>query len=470
VAAPAVAQTVAPEPPPPGVESESETETEPSPVDPYARDPNAPVPRADRARGWAVRPRHGYNEAVAWAKHAGRRGAQFSLEMALAPIEGALRLDERFQLVKRVENLLYNDERSAGVVPSLSYVSGFGPVFGANAFHKDLFGDGERVALKVSYGGLYNQLYQLTVDLPSLIDGRFYFEGLARYEGKAELYFSGIGDPPSVDPMPGVLLDPRAGSVETRYAQRRGLGVLAAGRNFGWHGAHLRAGASFVYNVREFDALDADDDDLSTPDAYDTAALPAFDDGVDTLEITADATLDTRDAAGATGSGWVVDAFAGGAPSLDGNPYLHYGVEATWYRTLFRSRRVIVLRAMHEGVDGDETQIPFTELPRLGGPARLRGYRLDRFRDELAFVGTVEYRYPIHYYASGAFFFDVGTVAQTYRGLLDGDGWRPGGGAGIVVHTLHDVALRIDVSYGESFELFVTTDALAAFTGRTREL
>ena len=166
----------------------------------------------------------------------------------------------------------------------------------------------------------------------------------------------------------------------------------------------------------------------------------------------------------------MVDAFVGGAPSLDGNLFLHYGVEASYFVTLFRERRVLILRAMLEGVAGDEAAIPFTELPRLGGSSRLRGYRLDRFRDELAALATIEYRYPIHHLASGLFFVDVGKVGRTYDDLASRDNWQPGFGGGFIVHTLEELKFRLDIAYGEGLEIFFSTDALAAFRSRRREL
>jgi hypothetical protein len=439
------------------------------PVDPYARDPNAPVPAAGDARGWEVRPEKSERTAVRWAKSKTKKGVKLSLQMVLAPVAGALKLNERYEVVRRVESFLYNDERTAAVLPSASFLTDFGSSIGADIFHKDLFGHGEHVELNLSYGGVYNQAYQLGIDLPQLGDERFYLEAVARYEGESTLFFDGLGHPAAPADATMAPFAPREVAVKTEFRQRRKLAVGSAGVRLG-DLRLLRLGVSAIYNVREFGGQDPDDEDTSIEEIYDTSQLAGFDEGEDVLELTAEVVLDTRDLVGKTGRGALVDAFFGGAPSLDGNPYLHYGIEASYFRTLFRRGRVVVLRAMLEGVEGDEERIPFTELPRVGGPNRLRGYRIDRFRDNLAAIGTLEYRYPIHHLASGLFFIEAGKVAREYDELWSTDHWQPGFGGGVVIHTLEDVKLRFDVAYGEGLVFFVSTDALAAFRGRRREL
>jgi len=437
-----------------------------------ASDSNAPVPMPENARGWAVRPAKSYRRETQWLKKKSKHGVQYTLQTVFAPFESALWLNRRFAIVRRVEDVLYlgSDERTYGILPSIGFQSGFGAAIGANVFHKSVLGNRERMAAKVSYGGRFDHLLQLSLDAPQIYDGRFYVEGAFRREGKSELSFYGIGNASEPPPEGSEPVDPRLYSVETRYRQERWLGVLAAGAHFGGPGRRLRAGLSLVYNDRAFYG-DAPDEDLD--EVFDPNLVVGFQGGEDILELTADLIIDTRDFAGATSSGGLVDAFFGGAPSRDGNEFLHYGVEASYFVTVFRRARVIMARVVLEGVEGNEESIPFTELPRLGGVSRLRGYPQDRYRDDLALVGTLEYQYPIHHTLSGMFFVEAGKVAKTYDELVGHgitDYWHPSFGGGVVVHTLTDVSFRLDLSYGGGFEVFFSSDALAAFRDRRREM
>ena len=120
-------------------------------------------------------------------------------------------------------------------------------------------------------------------------------------------------------------------------------------------------------------------------------------------------------------------------------------------------------------VEGDDSEIPFSELPRLGGPNRLRGYPLDRFRDEKAAVGTVEYHYPIHQFVAGALYVDVGKVAKSYGDFLNSN-WKVGGGGGFIVRSRDNQLFTFDIAYGEGVQFHLTTDPLRAFSKRDSEL
>jgi outer membrane protein assembly factor BamA len=82
--------------------------------------------------------------------------------------------------------------------------------------------------------------------------------------------------------------------------------------------------------------------------------------------------------------------------------------------------------------------VPFTDLPRLGGPHQLRGYTRDRFRDRLAVLGAAEYRYPIWNELVGFLFADAGRVlagADQVGNLVSApERLRAGGGGGLEMH------------------------------------
>jgi outer membrane protein assembly factor BamA len=100
----------------------------------------------------------------------------------------------------------------------------------------------------------------------------------------------------------------------------------------------------------------------------------------------------------------------------------------------------------------------------------LRGYPLDRFRDRQTAVATAEYHYPIHQYVAGALFVDAGRAATDFPSLLDFDVWRVGWGAGVIVRSKRTLLFSLEVAYGESLNVYFTTDPLRAFAGRGEQL
>jgi outer membrane protein assembly factor BamA len=208
----------------------------------------------------------------------------------------------------------------------------------------------------------------------------------------------------------------------------------------------------------------------STEEVYDASAIVGFDSRVSVFETDLNLVVDTRNVGGATSSGMYFEIFGGWAPPLGRYRFFHHGLEATGYLDLYKETRVLVLRGVVEGVEGQGEDIPFSELPRLGGPRRLRGYPLDRFRDEKAVVGTVEYHYPIHQYVAGSLYVDVGRVAESYDEMFARDGWNTGFGGGFIFRSKNNVLFTFDVAYGEGVQFHFSTDPLRAFADRDTEL
>lgn len=433
--------------------------------------PPAPPP-ADEARGWETPPSSIEPEGVGlFLPRALLFIPSWTLKAIFWPLQKGIRFTERHRLIERIEDVLYNDAHTAGIVPVFSFLSRLGPSAGFKLFHDDLGGFGEHVALDASFGGRYTQSYQLSFDADRLLGSRYWLKSLVRYEVEPSLLFSGLGDAP--ERSSGKDLGPRRAAVETRFRQTRMLALAGAGYTIGRPGGMTKIGMLGILNHRDFEGARAKDlrkGELSLEQVYDTARLPGFDEGSRTLELNGNVVIDTRDNAGATSSGAYFEAFGGGLVPQHQYRFGHYGAELTAYINLYHHTRVLVLRAAHEGVAGKDEEIPFAELPRLGGPARLRGYTLDRFRDKTTAVATVEYHYPIHEFISGALFLDAGRAAPTYGSLVDFKQWRVGGGAGIIVRSKTSVLFTLDVAVGDGVNVYFTTDPLRAFAGRSEQL
>jgi outer membrane protein assembly factor BamA len=134
---------------------------------------------------------------------------------------------------------------------------------------------------------------------------------------------------------------------------------------------------------------------------------------------------------------------------------------------------VLGLRGVVEAVHGRDEDIPFSELMKLGGPDSLRGYQLDRFRDNVSALATIEYRYPVHQMVSGELFVDAGRVGRSYGDIFDRNAledFHYGGGLGFVFHSDDSIWFKAQAAYGEELLFFLSTDPLRAFRKRHKRL
>ena len=436
------------------------------------RDPTAPTPRPEEARGWQEDPGIEGVDVVLFVPRVVLGVPRLVLATVFWPIHAGIEASERHAVPEHIKDVLYNDERNAAIVPAVSYQSDFGFSYGANAFHDDVLGHGEEADLKVRFGGVFAQAYQASFEADRLNGSRYWLETRARFEVNPSLLFQGIGSSEAGQGGED-LIGPRDASVETRFSQHRMLALLRGGYVLGNPGALIKTGGTVIFNRRRFDRERGDGEELSIDEIYDTAQIAGFDDGFDLLELNGNLIVDARNCAGQTSSGVYFELFGGGAPKRleKDHHFWHYGGEATAYIDLYRHDRVLVMRAAIEAVHGDDGEIPFTELPRLGGPHRLRGYGLDRFRDRRSAMGTVEYHYPVHGLVAGELFFDVGQVARDYDALFaDVGDWRTGVGGGVIISTIEDLKLRFEIAYGDGVEVYFTTDPLQAFVSRSKQL
>ncbi len=365
---------------------------------------------------------------------------------------------DRTHAIERVENLVYwDDAHTVGLLPTVSYDSDFGPQAGAKFFHDNLLGHDDELSIEAAYGGRVIQSYDVELEAGNLGGSIVWLEARGRYERDPKLFFAGIGV--------------RPGALEARYSQDRALGVLGGGVGLG-PDQELKVGAVSTVNDRSFGPSLAKVRPLdpSIETRYDTGQLVGFDSGVTTFGFDGVARADLRREHGILATGPYLEAFGGAVITDLGSPFWRYGGQVDLSAPLFGTTRILGLNTFLEAADGEPGDVPFSELPRLGGRDRLRGYREEQFRDNRAFGATLSYRYPVHENIEAQLFVDVGTVAGDYATLFDGDDWLGGYGGGLVAGTDSDVVLRLDASYGDGFHFFVSTDFARVFSDRSSQL
>jgi hypothetical protein len=364
------------------------------------------------------------------------------------PLRQGLIVYERYDIRERVLDVFFDDARRFGVYPIVSLETGLRPGFGARLVHRDLLGTGARLRLSADYGGELRRRLDAGISHLQVASAPLWLHLRGGWQRQPDATFHGIGDAPlgaGGDPAAVGLPARGPAAYQTRFDQeirRAEVGMLLDPEG----PFHLGWSASYV--SRRFGAPPSDDP-RQTALRFDPASLTGWDRGVELLYNEVQVGLDTLRVttsyvpSGVPSTGTKVVAFAGWAAGVRGDStrYLRYGGDAIRYFDLYGGNRVLLLRGHLEGVAGDDARIPFTDLPRLGGPLLLRGFAPSRFRDKVAVSGTLEYRYPIWRQMSGFLFVDAGRVLPALSAIFAARP-RTGGGGGLEILQGNDFRLR----------------------------
>jgi hypothetical protein len=104
--------------------------------------------------------------------------------------------------------------------------------------------------------------------------------------------------------------------------------------------------------------------------------------------------------------------------------------------------------------DGD---VPFMQVPHMGGQYMMRGYYYGRFRDNIYTAMQLEYRLKVWKFFGVALFGAVGNVVPNFK-MYDFNTLKYTYGAGLrfSVSKKERVNIRFDVGYGEDFKTYLS--------------
>jgi hypothetical protein len=376
----------------------------------------------------------------------GARGALYLPKLVVGAVISPVRLTvwafDRYQLIDLYNRVFFNKARTIGIVPTAALESGFGFTAGARFVDRDVLGAREHLSLQAAFGGRYRQIYKGSLSSGDRLGDHVDVELRGQYELRPKDPFYGIGNYDDAS-MPPALVDPRTDptAIETRYRERieRVAGVLDV-RPFA--SFHIRS--SNELTDRTFGASDTG---VPIDMVYDPSGLVGYG-GVRHVYSELELRLDDRRHADPLepesfyAMGSLASVFGGRVHRIDGGTdYWRYGIDLQHFMRLAEGPRVLAVRLHGEAVSGTLAEVPFTELPHLGGSSYLRGYPVDRFRDRVAAVGSIEYEWDLSGVVSASLFVDAGRVAPS-TGELTLDHLRVGYGIALEGHSSHTFAVQ----------------------------
>ncbi|MBT8493526.1 MAG: BamA/TamA family outer membrane protein [Deltaproteobacteria bacterium] len=417
-----------------------------------------------------------------WAPRIALYPVRGLLELTMAPLRGLIFVEQKYAIKDRLVRFFFTEDENFGVYPTAFAETGFGFNIGLRMVWKQMFGSQAALKARGGYGGQFQRLIGVDWEMP--ISKRVSIEAFFLAEDRPRDRFFGIGNSERVDidtlPIPGSLdaIDSDV-AIGTRFSEeliRSGFRLaVALPRSMG-----LAVDSSYVhrrYGEAENTSLATGGLQDSVEEAYDTTTIPGFTAGVDYIYSELEFTLDTRRKTSRfavdpmPGTGWYVEAYAGFAESVNNDitSFYRYGFDAQRYIRIAQNPRTLVLRAHLEGVTGTLDEVPFTELPRLGGPVLLRGYRQDRFRDRVRGLMTAEYQWDLSNMIAGFVYTDVGQVFRSYESF-EFDETRIAFGTGIQLHTASSYIGRFLVGSSTDGSLLVNLSFDPAFDIQNRTL
>ena len=127
--------------------------------------------------------------------------------------------------------------------------------------------------------------------------------------------------------------------------------------------------------------------------------------------------------------------------------YQQYIFDFRGYKKLNKLKHVLATQFVAQLSSGD---VPFLELPDLGGDRLMRGYYQGRYRDKQYVTWQAEYRAPLFWRLGAVAFAGVGRVAPVVSDLSF-DGLKPsyGLGARFMVDKAERINIRFDYGFGK---------------------
>jgi hypothetical protein len=340
------------------------------------------------ARG-ASEPTRDLADALLWP-------LRLTLDVLFLTTGTAAGLIEDEQVVPRVQDIFFTDDRRFGVFPTFFVETGGSPSIGAR-FIANL----EPFAATVRAGYAGNDRYvaeaRLRLSFRLARPGVLSLEGL--HDRRTDLGFRGIGQSPERDPRNQFRDAPRTGV----FRQRRERIIAGVGLR-PLKDAEVLLSTSLTQRTIG-DADVAADSRLSN--VFLPASIPGA--GTTTRVIYSELALrhDNREHRGAVEVGALLEGYAGVGQRVLGSSgqLFRSGLQAAGFFRVIQRSSIISPKIVIDGVAASEGELPFIEL--VGAPT-FRGF--DNRRDNVSAVASLDYRWYLMRFVAARLFGDVTRV------------------------------------------------------------
>jgi hypothetical protein len=443
------------------------------PPEPTAEDvASAPRPRQTSGR---IDPGEGGDSLGRLAARAVLALPLLAFQIVTLPVRGAVYAYDRYEVRRHWYETLYSRDRSRALLPVLTYQTSDGLTAGVRYVDINLADQNEHLVLQATGGSVYRVGVNGAIDTGDRMGPvRLELGGNFDRFPAEPFYGFGNGDGDSngrSEPLPMLVdpaTDPTAIHTHARY-QEIGGSAYADWRIV----ANLHAGARASMTDVEIGPSSRRSPSIEM--AYTPTSLVGFGDSVQHAYGELSLSWDSRhqrsrwEPLSVHGAGSLATVFGGLARNVrgEGGDFARYGGELQHYLHLGFGPRVLIARLHAEGVTGSLDELPFTELPSLGGDAFLRGYPHGRFRDRLAGVASLQYMWNLSMYSEAFVFVDAGRVYREYSDLTFED-LRVGFGFGVELHTQNSFLIDAHIASSRDGGVILTAAFSPVLDSRPR--
>lgn len=374
--------------------------------------------------------------------------------LAMAPIRGGVWVNAEYHVYDRVHAVFFDATDTYGLYPTLRLQTGFGFTVGARFVHRDVLGHREHLALFAGTGGRFRTIASVGLDTGQLLGDRFRIETDGEFDRRPHEGYWGTGN---ADAAPVARYRQELARVavtgDVRVVADLHARISGAATDLGFDRSETGVPIDEMYppddlvgfaGVRHvYGELELRWDDRGAVSRWEPVAIPA--------------------------AGSVLGIWAGRVHRTDGAgaDYTRYGVDAQTFLRLSPGPRTLILRGHAEAVDAARSDVPFAELPALGGTRDLRGYPTERFRDRVAAVVSAEYQFDLIRTLAASVFTDAGRVYPDVSSI-DLTALRLGYGGALQWYGEHSLWIRATVasSIDGGLELMLSFSPVTELDGR----
>lgn len=342
--------------------------------------------------------------------------------------------------IARAEDFFFVFDKKVGWYPSVLLSSGFSPYYGLNLFYRD---DSKSVLLGGRYRNRFKSELHAKVNYNGLINDKVWQISLLSLSDRFnDQIFFGFGANPVTDSRNNFKV---TSEEFGRYFQERIKFQAVLGFR---PSEKLELFYTSFYQKRKIG--NSGISGLTIEDVFDVALLPGV--GVEGKQIYNETAFkyDTREFKKSISSGKMLSGYLGYSQGVDGDKskFIRMGFDVAAFIPVIKDNRIIVPRLIVDKIENldDEVPISFTEYPRQRA---FRGVSTRKLiaTDNISFIPSLQYEWPLAYQVSGQLFTDFIIVSEDLSSLtFDNARWAVG--FGLVTHQGRSEFGKIEFAYG----------------------